>query len=413
MNGIILAVGDELLIGQVVNTNAAFIAEHLGPAGIDIVRIVTVGDDGDAIVGALRELAPRCDLLVVTGGLGPTHDDITRSAVCQYLGVELVQNSEAREGVKRFLGKRRAPWTAAAENQTLVPAGATVIPNIHGTAPGELFERDRKWLVVLPGVPYEMETMVVDFLVPFFRSNAGNSVILHRTLKTTGISESLLASRLDPVQDLLQGQKLAFLPSPSGVRLRITVRGTDRGASEEVLTSIESRIRAKVGATIYGVDEEELEEVLGSLLRERGLTIAVAESCTGGFLANRLSNVPGSSDYFERGVVCYSNEAKSELLGVPESLLQIHGAVSREVALAMAEGIRRVAGVDIGLSTTGIAGPGGGSADKPVGLVWIGHADSSGSAAREYRFGEGRLRVKERASQAAMEIVRKRLLAIE
>lgn len=413
MNAIILTVGDELLIGQVINTNAAFIAEQLGPAGIDVIRVVTVGDEEDVILDALREHVPRADATIVTGGLGPTHDDVTRAAVCKLFGVGLVASEEAREGIKKFLQKRNYPWTAAADDQVLMPAGARVIPNAHGTAPGELFERDGKVLIVMPGVPYEMEAMVKDFLVPFFTRKSSGSIILHRTLKTSGVPESVLASRLHPVSELLRGQKLAFLPSPSGVRMRITVRGNDRAGGEKILSDIEGLIREKVGDAVYGTDDEELEQVVGRLLKERGLRIAVAESCTGGLVADKITDVPGSSDYFDRGIVTYSNKSKTDILSVPEALLKSHGAVSREVAAAMAEGIRNAAGVDIGLSTTGIAGPGGGSEEKPVGLVWIGYADRNGSFARKFRFGEGRLRVKERASQAALEVVRKKLLGIE
>jgi nicotinamide-nucleotide amidase len=409
MNASILSIGDELLVGQVINSNAAFIARQLNPAGVSIDRVVTVGDDLEAILGALRDEFRRCDAVIITGGLGPTHDDITRTAVCRFFETELAPSEEARAAVLRFLAQRNLPWTAAADNQVLVPRGCTVIPNEFGTAPGELFERDGKALFVLPGVPYEMEAMITGFIAPWFLRRPGATYVLHRTLKTTGIAESVLAAKLGPAEELVGKAKLAFLPSPFGVRLRVTITTPDRPRGLALLDGIEQKIRAKAEEFIYGTGEEELEDVVGRMLTERKLTIAVAESCTGGLIADRLTNVPGSSVYVDRGVIAYSNRSKTELLDVPPDIITSHGAVSEEVALSMAEGIRKRSGVDIGLSTTGIAGPGGGTVEKPVGLVWIGIADASGSVAKKFNFGEGRTRVKQRASQAALEMVRRRI----
>jgi nicotinamide-nucleotide amidase len=411
MKATILTIGDEIVIGQVLNTNAAFIAGELNGIGIRIESVVTVGDQEEDILRALSEHQNRADVLIATGGLGPTHDDVTRSAVCRFLGVQLVRSEQARENVRRFLAERNAPWTPSAENQTLIPRGAQVIPNTYGTAPGELFRREGgPCLIVMPGVPYEMEHMMREFVVPELRKEIRGDVILHRTLRTTGIAESMLSEKLGNILDLLEGEKLAFLPAPTGVRLRITVTGTDAAASEEKLHRIEERIRARAGEFIYGTGTEELEEVVGRLLMERSLTIGLAESCTGGMIANKLTNVPGSSLYFERAAVAYSNRSKEELLGVPGELIRAHGAVSREVAEAMARGIRMGAGVAIGCSTTGIAGPSGGTPEKPVGLVWIGYSDERGTSARRFTFGGGRLRIKERAAQAALEVIRRSIL---
>jgi len=282
-----------------------------------------------------------------------------------------------------------------------------LIENPLGTAAGYVFTDGTKRFIVLPGVPYEMKEMMVRTVIPMLLPLAGGVSIRHRTVRTTGIAESMLAERLGDIDALLEGAKLAFLPAPTGVRLRITVHDTAPGAAEQRVREIEDRIRARAGEFIYGIDHEELEEVLGRILTERKLTIAVAESCTGGMILNRLTNVSGSSAYVERGVVCYSNRSKVDLLGVPEQLLTHHGAVSKEVAAAMAAGIRRIAGTDIGLSTTGIAGPTGGTEEKPVGLVWIGFADSATAFAVEHRFGGTRALIKERASQAALDLVRK------
>jgi nicotinamide-nucleotide amidase len=254
--------------------------------------------------------------------------------------------------------------------------------------------------------------MMTDTVAPFFASRT-KSVVVHRTLKTTGITESALSNSLGNIDELLQGTKLAFLPSPLGVRLRITLVGTDEAETRRRVAEIERRIRAVADKHIYGTDEEELEEVLGKMLAERKLTIAVAESCTGGMIADKLTNVPGSSRYFERGVVTYSNDSKTQLLGVPAALIVQYGAVSKEVAEAMAAGVRSSAKTDVAVSTTGIAGPDGGTPEKPVGLVYMGYADSRGTFSLKFQFATGRRRIKERASQAALELVRRRLLGLE
>ncbi len=303
--------------------------------------------------------------------------------------------------------------TPAAEDQARVPRGSIAIPNNYGTAPGMLFERDNSYFLALPGVPYEMESMVDHFVIPHFQKKASGMVIRQKTLKTTGISESSLANRLGNLEELLQGARLAFLPAPTGVRLRITVVEKEATQAEQKLRSTENRIRAKAEKYIYGVDDEELEHVIGKILTGRKLKIAVAESCTGGMLSHRITNVPGSSNYFERGVVTYSNVSKIEMLGVPKDIIERCGAVSKEVAEAMASGIRTIAKTDIGLSTTGIAGPAGGTPEKPAGLVWVGYADAHDTLALKFLFPDERLRFKERASQAALELVRRKLLQIE
>jgi nicotinamide-nucleotide amidase len=413
LNAHILTIGDELLIGQVINTNQAFIAERLNSIGVDVAFMSTVGDTMDAVVGALRTGWESSAVTVVTGGLGPTHDDITRNAVCAFFRTDLVPNEEVRRHIGELTKARNLPWTAAAEDQSLVPRGADVLPNPVGTAPGLRFSEKGKIMFVLPGVPYEMKEMIDGSVIPFLAPLAGEQVIRHRTLLTTGIPESFLAAQLGNLNQLLGGASLAFLPSPAGVRLRITVHGGSAAEADGTVRDVEGRIRAKVSRYIYGTDEEDLETVLGRMLAGRKLTIAVAESCTGGLIAHRLTNVSGSSAYFERGVVTYSDASKTELLGVPAETIGTHGAVSRETAELMASGIRKTARTEIGLSTTGIAGPAGGSPSKPVGTVWIGIADGRGTLALKFNFGEGRARVKERASQAALELVRRRLLSLE
>lgn len=416
MNAEIISIGDELLIGQVVNSNQAHIADKLNSVGIFADRMTTVGDTEADILRAFEAALATHDVVTVTGGLGPTHDDITRAAVCKFFKTDLVVDPEALENVKRIVARRNMSMLKINEEQALVPRGSSVIQNHHGTAPGYLFEQQGKFFIVMPGVPYEMVGMMEQFVLPFFRKRGTGRVILHRTLKTTGIAESVLANQIGDVRALFaedSGVTLAYLPSPAGVRLRITVKAMSTEEARDKVKGVEEKIRARAEKYIYATDDEELEEVVGKLLSERKLTIAVAESCTGGLLANRITNVPGSTAYFERGLICYSNDSKLSELGVPADDIGRFGAVSREVAEAMASGVRTKSNTSIGLSTTGIAGPTGGSPEKPVGLVWVGYSDQSGTIALRFNFGEGRQRIKERASQAALELVRRKLLKMK
>ena len=413
MKSEIITVGDELLIGQVINTNQAFIAEQLNAVGIGVAAMTTVGDDEAAILAAFRRAWESVDLVIVTGGLGPTHDDITKKAVCRFFESDLVSSESVRKQIEALLAARNMEWSRASEEQAMVPRKAIVLPNPLGTAPGMMFQENLRFFIALPGVPYEMEAIVEQSVIPFLRGKVSGRVIRHRTLRTTGIPESLLAQKLGNIAETLHGASLAFLPSPQGVRLRISVEAPDERSAEAIIADVEERIRARARQYVYGVGDEELEEVLGRLLAERKLTIALAESCTGGLIADRITNVSGSSAYFERGIVCYSNSSKTELLGVPAPLIREHGAVSKPVAESLARGVRELAGTDIGLSTTGIAGPTGGTAEKPVGLVWIGYSDAGGTLALKFNFGTQRALVKQRASQAALELVRRRVLKME
>lgn len=416
MRAEIISIGDELLIGQVINTNQAFIAEQLNSVGISVHRMTTVGDDEHAILASLQRASDEADVVTVTGGLGPTHDDMTRTAVCKFMNTDLVVDHQALENIKQLFARRGYTLTPLNEDQARVPRGCTVIQNPHGTAPGYFFDRNGKYFIVMPGVPFEMKAMMENFVIPYFQKNVSGMVIRHRTLKTTGIPESYLAERIGDVKELFghqTGITLAYLPSPLGVRLRISAQGKSIDEVQAKIASIEAKLRSKVGKYLYGVDDEELEHVVGRLLTERKLRIAIAESCTGGLIADRITDVSGSSNYFERGLITYSNESKISELGVPAELIQQHGAVSREVAEAMASGVRAKSGVDIGLSTTGIAGPTGGSPEKPVGLVWIGYSDRRETFALKFNFGDQRRRVKERAAQTALELLRRRLLKIE
>lgn len=413
MKAEIVTIGDELLIGQIINTNQAYIAEKLNGIGIAIHRMTTVGDDMPAILDCFTTAWNRSDVVIVTGGLGPTHDDITKKAVCTFFNTDLIPNDTIRAHVEELVKKWGRHWSSSYEEQTMFPRKATLVPNPIGTAAGMQFEESGKFFYVLPGVPYEMKEMMEKTILPFLSTRVGNSFIRHLTLRTTGIPESMLAAQLGDLDALLHGATLAFLPSTTGVRMRITVHSTDEAKADALLREVEQRIRSKVGKYVYGINEEELEEIVGKLLTERNLTLAVAESCTGGLIADKITDVSGSSNYFQQGLVTYSNQSKVEILGVQSLLIEQHGAVSKEVAEAMAAGIRRVAQTDIGISTTGIAGPTGGTSTKPIGIVWIGYSDADATFALRFQFGEGRRRVKERAAQAALELLRRKLLRIE
>ena len=414
MNAYLISIGDELLIGQTVNTNVSFLGNLLSDNNIDIIKSTVIGDDHQAILDEFNLAFNSAELIICTGGLGPTHDDITRNAVVEYFKTELINNEEVLEDVKAFVTKRGRELKKNHTDQALVPKIATAIRNENGTAPGIRIEKENKILVVMPGVPYEMKAMMNNYVIPTLLEKIGTpkEFIKKVTLQTTGLPESILAERLGDINELLNGAKLAFLPNQYGVKLRITVKSNDEEIANNQLLEIEQKIRSKVGRYIFGKGEITLEEVVGRLLKERDLRIAVAESCTGGGLANRITNINGSSNYFERGIVTYSNAAKVELLKVEEDVLIDKGAVSAEVAMQMAEGIKSTSGADIGISLTGIMGPTGAVTNKPVGTVFIGYCDDKVCTSKRFQFGDDRVLNKNRATQAALDMIRKSLLGI-
>lgn len=416
MRAEILTIGDELLIGQIINTNQAYIAEKLNSIGIYCERMITVGDNMNAVLNAFDESFNRADVVCVTGGLGPTHDDITKKMVCEFFKTELVMHEETLSHIKQLATRRNIAMIQSNIDQALVPKNCTVIPNSVGTAPGMMFEQNNKYFFVMPGVPYEMKEMLDGWIIPFLEKKNIDSVVRHRTLKTTGIGESMLAKEIGSIEEVIGSDgtvSLAFLPNPMGTKLRITVKDTILESAQTKLIQAEKILRSKVEKYIYSDDEKDLEDVVGILLKERNLKLTTAESCTGGLLANRITNVSGSSEYFLGGFVVYHNQLKIDEIGVAEKLIQEHGAVSKEVAEAMAHGARLTTKSDIALSTTGIAGPTGGTPEKPVGLCWIGYSDSETTFALKFNFGDNRTRFKERASQAALELLRRKLLKMQ
>jgi nicotinamide-nucleotide amidase len=405
----ILSIGDELLSGATVNTNAAYLARRLGEIGIPVRRILTVGDDVDEIVRALHE-ASEAEVIVSTGGIGPTHDDVTAEAVAAFLGSPLVMDEGTLERIRRAFQERGATMPESSAKQARVPKGAILIENQVGMAPGLHIRKDGRQYFILPGVPSEMQAMTESYLIPALREHSGGVVVARRIVRTTGIYESALFDQVGNLTELKRlGVKVAFLPGVEGVDIGLTVEGKPEREADDLLAKAEAVLRARIGEWVYAVGEVGLEEVVAELLFRTGKTVSTAESCTGGLLAHRLTNVSGSSKYFERGIVAYSNQAKVQILGVREETIRAHGAVSEQTAIEMAEGVRRISGTDFGVSTTGIAGPTGGTPEKPVGLVYIGFADGERSYARKFIFRGERLFNKTRATQAALDLLRREL----
>jgi nicotinamide-nucleotide amidase len=415
MKAEIITIGDEILSGQTLNTNAAYIGEVLSEINVDVNRAVVVGDKEEPILDSFRKAFARNDLVLVTGGLGPTHDDITLDCIVKYFNTELVKSEEVLKDITQIFEKRNREITPSNEAQAMVPKESDVIRNFHGTAPGVWIEKEGKIFISMPGVPYEMKKMMTGYVIPRLTEEKieTKDSRITKSLLTTGIPESFIFERLGNIDELLDGNVLAFLPSIFGVRLRITVDGDDAEDAQNKMLHIEQKIRTKVGQYIYGKENDLLEEVVGKLLTDRDLTIAVAESCTGGLISSRITNVAGSSNYFERGIVSYSNGAKVELLKIDEDMVEKYGAVSMEVARLMAEGVKAVSGTDIGLAVTGIMGPGGATATKPVGLVYVGYCDANICTSREFIFGDERIQNKDRTSQAALDMLRRKIIGIE
>ncbi|MBA2535622.1 MAG: competence/damage-inducible protein A [Rubrobacter sp.] len=406
----IVTIGTEMLLGDLVDTNTAWISQRLAELGVGIYRHTTVGDNTERIVGALREASSRSALVVTTGGLGPTSDDLTNACLSTLTGREMVEYPEAREHVDAMFARFGRQPTANNYKQALFPTGTELIPNPVGTAMGALVEWEGTLFATLPGVPVEMKTMFGETLEPLIRARSEGSIV-SKTLHFAGIGESALAEK---VQDFLDATDptVAPLAGQGRVRLRITTRAATEREAQEKIAPVEKEVIARLGDYFFGEDGETLEGAVGRLLKERDATLALAESCTGGLLAKRLTDMPGSSAYFTEGLVTYSNESKERLLGVPHGLIAEHGAVSEAVAREMAEGARRVSGADYGLSVTGVAGPDGGTEEKPVGLVFVGISDAEDTFAEKVdltAWARSRDSIRERSTNRAFDLLRLRL----
>ena len=408
MRAEIISVGTELLLGQIVDTNAAYISKLLPECGVDLHYRVTVGDNESRLAEALKLALSRADVVFTIGGLGPTQDDLTKETVALVVGDEMVMDEESAEFMRSFFAARGIEMPENNLKQAMIPSRGRVLRNPLGTAPGAAFEtEDGKVVIVLPGPPREFIPMVNERVIPYLRERIGEcaEVIRSRVLRIAGLGESTVE---DKVKHLLSGLNptVAPLASPGEVHLRITAKAASKSEADAMIDEMDKKLVSVLGGYIFGRDNETLEEVVVKSLLQRKLTLAIAESCTGGLIANRITDVPGSSAAFLAGIVSYSNEAKKELLGVPEQLLIDKGAVSEEVARAMAEGVRRVAGSDIGISVTGIAGPSGGTPQKPVGLVYLALNTEKGTVALRQQFSGSRVDIKLRTSQVALDMLR-------
>ncbi|MEP6990095.1 MAG: competence/damage-inducible protein A [bacterium] len=411
----VVTIGDELLLGYTIDTNAAHLARHLAAEGVEIERRTTCGDTAESIAGAVREALDRTGAVITTGGLGPTSDDLTKPAIAALFGREMVLDDVHLAWMReRWATRFQRPMPESNRQQAMLPAGARKLVNRHGSAPGIWLEDEAgRWVAMLPGVPREMRGMLADTLLPLVRARLSGEprVVRSRTLRTTGIGESYIADLAGTLDGGVGDVGLAYLPNADGTDLRLTVRNATASDADARLTAASARLRTVVRDAVYGEDSTDLAEVVLGLARERGFSVGVAESCTGGMLGARLTAIPGSSDVVRGGVIAYDDAVKISLLAVLPALLQEHGAVSEPVVRAMATGLRDSLGVDAALAITGIAGPGGGSDAKPVGTVWIALDFQGDVVARRFVMVGDRAEVRHRSAQAALEMLRRRLLA--
>jgi len=406
MKAELVMIGTELLLGHTVDTNAAFLAQELAKLGIDLYYKSTVGDNWLRMLETLAQALSRSDVVITSGGLGATTDDLTREAIAAITNKPLKLNLEAVAAIEKYFHDRNRPMSDNNRKQAYLPSGSQMIPNHWGTAPGIICEVGEKCIICLPGVPGELKEMWSATVAPYLAQKGANSVIISRTLKFVGIGEADLAQLVHEEIINQTNPTIAPYAGQGEVVLRVTAKAENTAAAQAMIQPVEERLKQILAPYYYGADQDTLETVVGNMLRERGETLATAESCTGGLIAHRITNVPGSSDYFNCGFVTYSNEAKIELLGVDPVLIQQYGAVSREVAIAMAEGARRQAGTSWGLAVTGIAGPGGATKDKPVGLVHIAVASVGDTIAKVYHFHGTREQIKFSTSQTALNLLR-------
>jgi len=411
MNIDIITIGDEILIGQIVDTNSAWMAQKLNDEGINVRQITSISDDPLHIMEAFNESSSKVKVVLVTGGLGPTKDDKTKDTICDYFGTKLMHNPSVLQNVEELLSRRGIALNRLNRDQALVPETSRVFQNKLGTAPGLMLEKNGCSFIFMPGVPFEMKYLMEFEVLPYLRENFQTSTIFHRTVLTQGLPESMLAERISDWEDALPEYiKLAYLPSPQGVRLRLSARGMTASLMEAAVAEQIAGLQKLIAPNIYGFDDESPAASLGKILRENGWTVSTAESCTGGAVARLFTENPGSSAYFKGSVVAYSNEIKTKLLHVGPDLLLKHGAVSREVAEKMALESCKLLETDFSISTTGIAGPGGGTDEKPVGTVWIAVAGKGKVASQLFNFGNDRERNIIRTGQNALFMLRKLLL---
>lgn len=403
----LLTIGDELLYGQIVDTNAQWMSVALSNAGIKVIRKTTVGDQEDEILNAFAEAEKRADIILITGGLGPTNDDLTKPCLSKYFKCGLKMHEEALTEVTEFFKSRGRELTEVNRQQAALPECCEKITNKIGTAPGMWFERNRKVFVSMPGVPHEMKLMMTDIIIPKLKQTFATSIIHHQVIRTIGIGESFLAEKIADWENSLPAHiKLAYLPGLGEVKLRLTGIGNSYDVLKTETDVLAEKLHRLVGEFIYGYGEDPLEAVIGTTLLEKKLTLSIAESCTGGYLSHLITSVPGSSAYFQGSIIPYAYEIKMRQLGVKPETLERFGAVSEETIREMANLVREKFNTDIGIATSGIAGPGGATPEKPVGTVWIGYSDKEKTVARKLQLSKDRIVNIKFASLAALNLIR-------
>lgn len=407
----ILNIGDELLIGQVLNTNAQWLAEQLTGNGFQVTRMVTVADQMQEILDAFKEGLECADIVLVTGGLGPTNDDLTREALCRFFNCGMKTDEPSRERIIAMFGLRGLNLSPLNRMQADVPERSEAIPNYDGTSPGMWFDVDGKVLAAMPGVPFELKSMMKNVVIPRLIERFHPGAVVSKTVLVQGVGESYLAVKIKEWEDQLpEGCSLAYLPQPGIVRLRLLMRGADAAVLENTIAQEVKKLQELLPEEIFGFGDDTLAGVVGNLLKASGETLSTAESCTGGNIAQMITSVPGSSAYFQGSVVSYSNEVKIHQLGVPADLIAAHGAVSEEVVTAMANNVRNLMKTTWSIAVSGIAGPDGGSPEKPVGTTWIAVAGPGGTVARKFLLGDHRGRNITRASLSAINLLRLQML---
>ena len=412
MNCVLISIGDELLIGQTINTNAAWLGEQLNLLGFKVIAGLVIPDDKIAIENALNDFS-SADLIIMTGGLGPTKDDITKHTLCTYFDTELKRNTEIESKIIAYFQSRDLPILQSNKDQALLPEACEVLPNSRGTASGMWFEKNNTIYVSLPGVPYEMKGLITECVIPkLLNRNKDENTLVHRTVRTHGMGESFLAEVIKDWENnlLVDDIKLAYLPSPGIVKLRLSLLGKDGKKIVATLNKHIDLLNNIIPDQVYGYEDDTMEGVVGDLLTAQNASVSTAESCTGGAVAKMITSVSGSSNYFEGSVICYSNICKINQLHVQENALQNHGAVSQEVVEQMAIGVKRKLNTDYGLATSGIAGPTGGTPEKPVGTIWIALATKNGVISKKLNLGYSRERNIHVTSLSALNMLRLKLL---
>lgn len=406
MNAYIISIGEELLIGQTVNTNASWLAAQLNKVGVSVREILVIPDQEQEIIQAIRQASEKADIVMITGGLGPTRDDVTKNALCKIFDSPLILNETVLNDIIGFFQRKGLAINELNRQQALVPEKAGFMRNPNGTAPGLWFTRHGRHYIAMPGVPYEMKEMVIKEVLPKLAGENPDQHILHKTILTQGMGESFLAGKIARWEEDLPGFiNLAYLPSPGIVKLRLSARGADPDLLKHAVEKAITQLKELIPQYIWGYDGDTLEGLAGELLLGQKMTLSTAESCTGGYVAHRITSVPGSSSYFRGSVIAYDNKVKEDLLEVDEQLISEHGAVSGEVATAMATGVKKRLNTDYAIGVTGIAGPSGGSEGKPVGTTWIAVTGQTKTRCQKHTFGDNRERNVLRATNAALALL--------